>query len=52
MKKVSRNYGTNERILRYKRIKEFFFMHRLFAKTEAGNSFRGHTYCQLFVTDK
>jgi hypothetical protein len=50
--KLSRNYGTNDRMLRYKRIKEYFFMDTFFATKKAGKSSRGHTCCQLFVTDK
>ena len=50
--KLSRNYSTNDRMLRYKRIKEFFFMDTFFATQKAGKSLRGHTCCQLFVTDK
>jgi hypothetical protein len=50
--KLSRNYGTNDRMLRYKRISEYFFMDTFFATVKAGKSSRGHTCCQLFVTDK
>ena len=49
---LSRNYSTNDRMLRYKRIKEFFFMDTFFATKKGGQSSRGHTCCQLFVTDK
>ena len=51
---LSRNYSTNGRMLRYKRIKNFFFMDRstFFATKKGGQSSRGHTCCQLFVTDK
>ena len=49
---LSRNYRTNDRMLRYKRIREFFFMDTFFATKKAGTSTRGHTCCQLFVTDK
>ena len=49
---LSRNYGTGDRMLRYKRIDEYFFMDTLFAKKKDGKSTRGHTCCQLFVTDK
>ena len=47
-----RNYGTNDRMLRYKRIKDYFFMDTFFATKKGGRSSRGHTCCQLFVTDK
>ena len=51
---LSRNYSTNGRMLRYKRIKNFFFMDRstFLATKKGGQSLRGHTCCQLFVTDK
>ena len=49
---LSRNYSTNDRMLRYKRIKDFFFMDIFFATKKGGQSSRGHTCCQLFVTDK
>jgi hypothetical protein len=38
--------------LRCKRIDEHFFMDTFFATSKAGKSSRGHTCCQLFVTDK
>ena len=49
---LSKNYSTNVRMLRYKRIKDFFFMGTFFATKKGGQSSRGHTCCQLFVTDK
>ena len=49
---LSRNYSTNDRMLRYKRIKNMFFMNTFFATKKGGQSSRGHTCCQLFVTDK
>ena len=49
---LSRNYSTNDRMLRYKRIKDFYFMDIFFATKKGGQSSRGHTCCQLFVTDK
>ena len=49
---LSRDYSTNDRMLRYKRIKDFFFMDTFFATKKGGQSSRGHTCCQLFVTDK
>ena len=49
---LSRNYSTNDRMLRYKRIKDYFFMDTFFATMKGGQSSRGHTCCQLFVTDK
>jgi hypothetical protein len=50
--KLSRNYGTNDWMLRYRRVTEYFFMDMFFATKKAGKSSRGHTCCQLFVTDK
>ena len=50
--KLSRNYGTNDRMLRYKHLKEYFFMDTLFATSKSKKSSRGHTCVQLFVTDK
>jgi hypothetical protein len=50
--KLSRNYGTNDRMIRYKRIHEYFFMDTFFATKKAGKSSQGHSCCQLFVTDK
>ena len=47
-----RNYGTNDHMLRYKRIQDYFFMDTFFATKKGGRSSRGHTCCQLFVTDK
>ena len=49
---LSRNYLTNDRILRYKRIDELFFMDTFFSTKKAKKSSRGNTCCQLFVTDK
>jgi hypothetical protein len=39
-------------MLRYKRIHEYFFTDTCFATKKAGKSSRGHSCCQLFVTDK
>jgi hypothetical protein len=49
--KIAKNYGTNDRMLRYKRINDYFFMDTFFAMKTAGKSSRGHSCCQLFVTD-
>ena len=49
---LSRNYSTNDWRLRYQRIKDIFFMDTFFATKKGGQSSRGHTCCQLFVTDK
>jgi hypothetical protein len=49
---LSRNYPTGDRMLRYKRIGQYFFMDTFFATSKAGKSTRGNACCQLFVTDK
>jgi hypothetical protein len=49
---LNRNYPTNDRMLRYKRIHTHFFMDAFFATLTARKSSRGHTCMQLFVTDK
>ena len=48
----SKNYPTGDRMLRYKKIKEYFFTDTFFATKKGGKSTRGHTCVQLFVTDK
>ena len=50
--KLSRNYGTNDRMLRYKRINSFFVMDTFFATKKAGQFSHGNSCCQLFVPDK
>ena len=50
--KILKNYGTNNRMLPYKHIKEYFFMDTLIATSKGGKSTRGNTCCQLSVTDK
>ena len=50
--KLSRNFSTNDRTLRYKHLKEHFYMDTLFATSKGGKSSRGNTCAQLFVTDK
>ena len=49
---MNQNYTTNDRMLRYKRITQYFFMDTFFATKKGGTSSRGNTCCQLFVTDK
>jgi hypothetical protein len=49
---LTRNYPTNDRMLRYKRIDDLFFMDTFFATKKAKKSSRGNTCMQLFVTDK
>ena len=49
---LTRNFNTNDRALRYARIKDHFFMDTLIAAKKGGKSRRGNTCMQLFVTDK
>ena len=49
---LSCNYGTNDCMLRYRRIQDYFFMDTFFATKKGGRSSQGHICCQLFVTDK
>ena len=46
------NFGTNDRMLWYKIIKEHFFMDTFFSTKMAGKSSRVNTCCRLLVTDK
>jgi hypothetical protein len=39
-------------MLRYKRIKECFYIDNVFATKKGGKSSKGHKCYQLFVTDK
>ena len=48
----TRRFTTNDRMLRYKRIKEHFFMDTLFATRKMTKYLKGNRCCQLFVTDK
>ena len=48
--KLSRNFGTNDRMLRYRRIKSFFFTDTFFVTKKAASS-RGFTCMQIFVSD-
>ena len=49
---MNQNYTTNDRMLRYRRINQYFFMDTFFTTKKGGTSYRGNTCCQLFVTDK
>ena len=50
---LARNYGTNDRALRYRRIDRYFYMDTFFATQKKGfKSSRGNTCCQLFVSDR
>ena len=50
--KLSCNFSTNDRTLRYKHLKEYFYMDTMFATSKSGKSSRGNTCAQLFVSDK
>ena len=49
--KLSRNFGTNDRMLRYRRLKSFFFTDTFFVTAKAA-SHRGYKCMQIFVSDK
>ncbi len=49
---MARDFGTNDRMLRYRQLGQYFFMDTFFATKKGGKSSRGNTCCQLFVTDK
>ena len=46
--KLSRNYGTNDRMLRYKRINEHLYMDTFFSTENSGKSTRQNICCQIF----
>ena len=48
---LSRQYSTNDRMLRYRRINSMFFTDTFFV-TKKGKSTRGNTCAQMFVSDK
>ena len=48
---MNQNYTTNDRMLRYRRINQYFFMDTFFVTKKGGTSSRGNTCCQLFVMD-
>ena len=50
--KLSRNYGSNDSMLRYKHLKEHFFVDTLSDTCESKKSARGNSCAQLFVTSK
>ena len=49
---LAKNYGTNDRMLQYKHINEYFFMDTFLATKKGGVLSRGNTFCQLFVSGK
>ena len=48
---MSRQFSTNDRMLRYRRIQSTFFTDTIFAQPKA-KSTRGNSCCQVFVSDK
>ena len=48
---MSRQFSTNDRMLRYRRIQSAFFSDTMFATPKA-KSTRGNSCCQVFVSDK
>jgi hypothetical protein len=48
---LSRQFSTNDRMLRYRRIKSQFYTDTFFV-TDKGKSLRGNKCAQLFVSDK
>ena len=49
---LHRRYTSNDRMLRYNHIREYFYMDTMFASKKSGATTRGNTCLQLFVTDK
>ena len=48
---LSRNYGTNDRAIRYRHLNSTFFTDTMFA-TKKATSTRGNTCAQIYVSDK
>ncbi len=48
---LSRNVGTNDRAVRYRKIKSFFFMDIIFV-TSAAKSLQGNICAQIFFSDR
>ena len=48
---LSRNFSTNDRMLRYQRINSTFYTDTMFATSKA-KSTRGNKCCQAFISDK
>ena len=49
---LHRRYTSNDRMLRYRHVREYFYMDTMFASKRSGATTRGNTCLQLFVTDK
>ena len=50
--KLTRDFGTGDRMLRYKRMYKFLFMDTLFATKKYGKSSQSDTCCKLLLTNK
>ena len=48
---ISRQFGNNNMILRYRRIKSSFFIDNIFTK-DGVKSEIGYSFCQAFVSNK
>ena len=48
---MNQNYTTNDRMLQYRRIYQYFFMDTFFVTRKCGTSLQGNTCCQLFIMD-
>ena len=49
---LHRRYRTNDRMLRYQHLREYFYMDTMFASVRSGATTRGNKCMQLFVTDR
>ena len=49
---LHRRYRTNDRMLRYQHLREYFYMDTMFASSKSGKTTRGNMCMQLFVTDR
>jgi len=50
--KLARDYGSNDCILRYKRVNQYFFMDTFFVTAKGGKSPRRNTCYQLFLMER
>ena len=49
---MNQNYTTNDWMLRYRRINQYFFMDTFFATKKGGTSSRGNTCCHLLFIER
>jgi len=49
---LNRRYPSNDRMLQYRHIKEYFYMDTMFASNKSGATTRGKKCMRIFVTDK